>query len=64
MLFQGRIKKNLTPGLPQGAPFSPLLSILPLQKVVTDDTIMYADDGIIFTPPGSEVPTFDERKSS
>lgn len=63
MLFQGRIKKNLTPGLPQGAPFSPLLSIMPLQKVIDSNTIMYADDGIIFTPRGSEIPEFDRVKS-
>lgn len=51
------LTRNLTPGLPQGAPFSPLLSILPLQRAADPkNTILYADDGLMFTPKSGPQP--------
>ena len=60
---QDKIRKNLTPGLPQGAPFSPLLSILPLQYVVDGWTVLYADDGLQFVERGSKTPRWDEENA-
>lgn len=37
-----------TEGVPQGAPFAPLLSVLPLIRVMGSlDYVMYADDGVV-----------------
>jgi len=60
---EDKIRKNLTPGLPQGAPFSPLLSILPLQYVVDDWTVLYADDGLQFVERGSAEPRWDPENA-
>jgi hypothetical protein len=55
-------------GVPQGAPFSPILSILalvePLMKVVK--TLMYADDGLIYGEnlPDEPFPVSDEIKEA
>jgi hypothetical protein len=55
------LTRNLTPGLPQGAPFSPLLSILPLQRAADPhNTILYADDGLMFTPKFGPQPKLHE----
>jgi len=52
-------------GLPQGSPLSPLLSILPLDFIVSRETevksVLYADDGIEFTMK-DEVPDFTHKR--
>jgi hypothetical protein len=47
--------RDQTPGLPQGAPISPILTILPLNEIIDEDTIMYADDGIKFPAKGTSI---------
>jgi len=53
-------------GLPQGSPLSPLLSILPLDFIVSREeevkSVLYADDGIEFTL-GREVPKFTHKRT-